>query len=99
MNTGLTQAEAQIIRSILSHFPYAFLAFGSRVKGTHKPYSDLDLCYQAYIPDAVIAEIEDQFEQSDLPFKVDLVSWARCSRDFQAIIQHDCIPLETLLKR
>ena len=40
----------EILRSILSKYPYKFYAYGSRVKGTAKKYSDLDLCYQEEIP-------------------------------------------------
>lgn len=86
-----------IIKHILSRYPYSFLAFGSRVKGTHKEYSDLDLCYQAEIPDSVIAELLDEFEQSDLPFKIDIVAWKRCSSEFQQIITEDLVPIETIL--
>ena len=75
------------------------MAFGSRVKSTHKEYSDLDLCYQADTPDSVIATLMDDFEQSDLPFKVDIVAWKRCSPEFQQIIASDLVPLEITLDK
>ena len=34
-------------------------------------------------------EIEDRFEESDLPYKVDLVQFNRCDSDFQKIIKND----------
>ena len=40
----------KIINSILSKYPYTFYAYGSRVKGTGRKYSDLDLCYRARNP-------------------------------------------------
>ncbi len=98
MSESFTKDQACIIWDILSHYPYSFLAFGSRVKGSHRTYSDLDLCYQADIPDAIIASLMDDFEQSDLPFKVDMVAWKRCSAEFQQMIQDDLVPLEELLK-
>ncbi len=97
MSNAFTHRQAKIITDILSHYLYPFLAFGSRVKGAHREYSDLDLCYQADIPDSVIAQLMDDFEQSDLPFKVDIVAWKRCSPEFQQIIKDDLVPLETLL--
>ena len=96
-NKGLSFTQAEIIKSILASYPYSFLVFGSRVKGTYKPYSDLDLCYQEAIPDVIIAEIEDKFEKSDLPFKVDLVSWKRCSVEFQKLIKRESILLDAFI--
>jgi predicted nucleotidyltransferase len=98
MNKACSQKEAKIIKSILTRYPYPFLAFGSRVKGSCKTFSDLDLCYQVDIPDSVIAGLMDDFEQSDLPFKVDIVAWKRCSPEFQQMIQDDLVPLDVLLQ-
>ncbi|MCX7115858.1 MAG: nucleotidyltransferase domain-containing protein [Gammaproteobacteria bacterium] len=96
MHAALSPKQLTIIKDILSPYPYSFLAFGSRVKQCHKPYSDLDLCYKTNIPDTTIADIMDKFEQSDLPFKVDIVAWKRCTPQFQALIINDLVPLDTL---
>jgi uncharacterized protein len=40
----------EIIHNILKKYPYKFYAYGSRVKGTARKYSDLDLCFQEDIP-------------------------------------------------
>jgi predicted nucleotidyltransferase len=63
----------KIIQQILSKYPYKFYAYGSRVKGTARKLSDLDLCYQEKIPDATAFKIEEEFKESDLPFIVELV--------------------------
>ena len=47
-----------ILWQILSKYPYQFYAYGSRVKGTARKFSDLDLCYQAEIPNRAITEIK-----------------------------------------
>jgi predicted nucleotidyltransferase len=83
----------EILRSILSKYPYKFYAYGSRVKGTAKKYSDLDLCYQEEIPWNILSNIWGDLEESDLPFKVDLVNWKHMSSDFQELISKDLIPL------
>lgn len=88
--------EAEIIKTILSKHPNIFFAFGSRVKGTHKQFSDLDLCYKQAILDVDISNLLDAFEQSNLPFKVDVVSWDRCSSEFQRHIENDLILVEKL---
>jgi hypothetical protein len=40
----------EIIRAILSKYPYKFYVYGSRVKNQAKKYSDLDLCFYDKIP-------------------------------------------------
>ena len=42
---AMTAEELSLLQSILKHYVPNFKvwAFGSRVTGTHKPYSDLDL--------------------------------------------------------
>ncbi|CAG8470055.1 6207_t:CDS:10 [Cetraspora pellucida] len=54
-------------------YPYRFYAYGSRVKGTARKFSDLDLCYQEEMPWNVYGRVKEDFEESNLPFKVDLV--------------------------
>lgn len=72
----------RIIKTIFSRHPNMCFAFGSHVKGTHKTFSDLDWCDKANISDAKIAALQEELEQSDLPFTVDIVSWNRCSSEF-----------------
>ncbi|CAG8461815.1 14962_t:CDS:2 [Racocetra fulgida] len=67
------EATKQIIRQILSRYPYRFYAYGSRVKGTARKFSDLDLCYQEEMPWNIYGRVKEDFEESNLPFKVDLV--------------------------
>jgi predicted nucleotidyltransferase len=89
----LTPEYQIIILNILRQYlsDYEVWAFGSRVTGKAKRYSDLDL---AVISDrpldfGLLGEIRDAFSESDLPFKVDLVDWAATSREFQEIIKRD----------
>ena len=66
-------------------------AFGSRTNGTAKPYSDLDLAVMTSLPMdlSVLASLSDDFSESDLPFKVDVVDWATTGEAFRAIISRD----------
>ncbi len=89
----LQPKELQIVKDILNKYPYKFYAFGSRVTGKQKKFSDLDLCYKEQIPLAVVAEIEAGFAESDLPFKVDLVNWDNCSDDFRQLITKDLVSI------
>ena len=88
------EKHLKILHKILSKYPYQFFAFGSRVKGTKKRFSDLDLCYKDSIPSVTLSKIEEEFEESNLPFKIDIVNWDHCSDDFRKLIEKDMIPLE-----
>lgn len=80
----------KIIQNILNKYPYIFYIFGSRATGLNlKPLSDLDLCYKQEIPQQILLRIEESFEESDLPYKVDLVNWNECNNEFKEIIKKD----------
>ena len=53
-------------------------AFGSRANNTAKPHSDLDLAVMTEQPLTLQqgALLTETFEESDLPFKVDIIDWA-----------------------
>ena len=84
----------KIIHNILEKYPYKFYAYGSRVKGIAKEYSDLDLCFREDIPWNILSHIEEDLEESDLPFKVELVAWKWMSSEFQELIKQDLISIK-----
>jgi predicted nucleotidyltransferase len=65
--------------------------FGSRAKGKAKRYSDIDLCVIGDAPLSLteLAGLSDDFSESDLPYKVDVVDWATTSDSFREIIKRD----------
>lgn len=86
----ISDHEWQQVSTILQHFlpEYEVWAFGSRVNGNAKPYSDLDLAIisKQPIPLPLLAEVSETFSESDLPWKVDLVDWATTSERFRQVI-------------
>jgi predicted nucleotidyltransferase len=84
----------EIVKSILSKYPYGFYAFGSRAKGNEKKFSDLDLCFFEDIPFRDLSTIATDFEESDLPFKVDVVNWNKCQESFQDLITGDLVCIQ-----
>lgn len=80
-----------IVRDILQrHIPQCEVwAFGSRAKWTAKKYSDLDLAVfnNEPLPLSLSAALTDDFSESDLPWKVDVVDWATTSEAFRKIIE------------
>lgn len=70
--------------------------FGSRANGTAKPHSDIDLVIMGdeLLPVTTMRILRDAFDDSDLPFQVDLVEWAGTSEEFRKVILNTSIPLE-----
>lgn len=60
-------------------------AFGSRVGGRAKKFSDLDLMIKTTgsLPWRTLAELRESFEASDLPITVDVVDWNTCTEQFR----------------
>ncbi len=90
----LTPEQLALVLQILTtHLPQhakAFI-FGSRATGTAKKFSDIDIAIDATTPLSLplLASLNHEFEESDLPFKVDIVDWQSISNDFQhRILQH-----------
>ena len=81
----------EMMNTLLSKYPYAFYAFGSRARGNPRRFSDLDLCFFDPIPWNIQAHIEEDFEESDIPYKVDLVDWNACDETFRNLIKKDLI--------
>lgn len=79
-----------ILRTILSHHlpDREVWAFGSRVKGSAKPHSDLDLVVLGTEPLSIAlhARLSEALTESDLPWRVDLVDWATTSEAFRALM-------------
>lgn len=86
----LSPEHLETVRSIAAaHFPGATIrVFGSRVRGTARPYSDLDLAVtaEAALPASRIEAAKDAFSASDLPMSVDIVDYNAVTPAFRAVI-------------
>lgn len=69
--------------------------FGSRAGGRVKPFSDLDLVLEgpARLSLSLLGTLADAFDESLLPFKVDLVDRLSVSESFGAIVDATKVPL------
>jgi len=90
-NIDIRPDQWNTVRDVLDrHVPDREVwAFGSRATGTAREYSDLDLCVVGATPLglATRAALSEDFAESDLPFKVDVVDWATASTAFRAIME------------
>lgn len=80
-----------LIRQLLAeHVPeFEVRAFGSRYIGKAKKYSDLDLVLvgPGRIDIGRLGKLKEAFEESDLPYRVDLLDWNAISEEFKNVIK------------
>ena len=69
-------------------------AFGSRARGCARKTSDLDLLLMTRepLPPLVLAQLKDDLDESDLPFRVDVLDAADLGASFLATIEPDQVP-------
>ena len=87
---AFTSTELQIIRHLLKQYlpDTTVWVYGSRVNGNAQPASDLDLV--AFTEQSLaISELREAFEESNLPYRVDLFTWEQMPEIFK----------ETIIKR
>jgi predicted nucleotidyltransferase len=81
MKFGLTDQQLKILDEMVisplkSHGVTVWI-FGSRARGDHKPFSDIDIMYETkeniQLPVGFISSIKESIEESRLPYKMDLV--------------------------
>ena len=94
---GVSEKELKIIESIIKPFKdnYNFYVYGSRVKGDFRQLSDLDVMISGE-KSADLNDIEilkEGFDNSDLPYIVNIVDYFSLSERFYNIIKSDLIKL------
>ena len=86
-----------IVRTILLELvPHnAAWVFGSRAGGNPKPHSDLDIVLidPPNVGESTKSALKQKFEESNLPFRIDVVFWNSLNKSFQRIVQDCHIPL------
>ena len=88
----ITAEQRRTILALLNlHLPDTTVwAYGSRVKWASRPGSDLDLvAFARPKHSAQVADLREAFEESNLPFRVDLFVWDEVPEGFRARIEAD----------
>ncbi len=93
----LTTEQRNTLSDLLRRFlpGVAVWAYGSRVKWTARPNSDLDLvafATPAQLPQ--VAEFKDALAESNLPFPVDLHVWDEVPERFREIIRKEYVVVQ-----
>ena len=87
---GLSETQLKKILSCIHlHLPEAHIfAFGSRITGKPRKYSDLDIALDAHAPIdlSVLTKIKNSLSETNIPILIDLIDYRSVADDFKAII-------------
>ena len=92
----ITAAERKIILELLDRYLPGTPAwvYGSRVKWTSRPKSDLDLVvFATPQQQRQVGDLREAFEESNLPFRVDLFVWDEAPESFREQIETEHVVL------
>jgi predicted nucleotidyltransferase len=89
------EQKALLLQLLQQHLPNVTVwAFGSRVKGSARTTSDLDLAvFSSPEQRHQVFALQEALEESNLPFKVDLLIWDEIPANFKINIQQQYIEL------
>jgi uncharacterized protein len=99
----LSARQLDLLRGILAQHVTGrdVRASGSRMAGRAKPHSDLDLVVIDVdpVPDPVRAELAADLDESDLPFRVDVLFWSETPPRLRDAIKSDSEPVISISPR
>jgi len=93
----ITGEQRRLILDLVArHLPKTPIwAYGSRVKGTSTTKSDLDLViFAAPEQKSAVADLREAFEESNLPFRIDLFIWDEIPETFRSNIEAAHVALQ-----
>lgn len=95
MIKGISDYEESIIKNILKVYPYQFYYYGSRVKGDFTKASDLDILIKSEneIPISIMEEITLKFNESKIPYIVNLSDFNKMDKDFYKLIESNLVEI------
>lgn len=98
---GLEDRHLDFVLSVLkrniSDVDAKFYIFGSRAKGTNKKYSDIDIAVDLNgkkLDVSILGKILIEFQESTLPYEVDVVDLNSIDEDFRNLIKKDLVLLQ-----
>ena len=101
-NIDLTAAQRKEVAALLQRYlpDTEVWAYGSRVKFTAKPHSDLDMvAFAAKEQSQAVANLREAFAESYLPFRVDLFVWDEVPEGFHGNIEEAWVVVQEKEKK
>ena len=70
--------------------------FGSRTTNTIKAFSDIDLIIMTNnnLPSDIVAQLTNEIDESNIPYKVDIVEWHLLSDSLKNSIQKQFVKIQ-----
>lgn len=90
----INRSELYIRRTLREHIPsqVQIYLYGSRAHGDNRWNSDYDLWIDGDISGRVLSEMIEQFEESFVPFRVELVTTSQLTGRFGARVKQEARP-------
>lgn len=85
------EQRATLLALLHHHLPGVTIwAYGSRVKGSARPNSDLDLVvFTTPAQRPQVSDLKDALDESNIPFRVDLHAWHDIPERFHDVIRNE----------
>jgi len=98
MSLAVEERHLELVKSIIKKIvpDAAVYVFGSRAKNCAKPYSDLDLAVDLNgqkLNLSMLAKLNSAFEETTIPYKIDVVDLNSISDEFKNNIKDDLVKL------
>jgi len=90
----IEDSDFTILKELLLKYPYKFYAYGSRVNGNSKRYSDLDIYCKEKMKEMDLIELKMDLEDSNITIKVDVSDPSMCSEEFRKVIEKDLVEIK-----
>lgn len=88
--SALEQTKAIAIDALRA-YPVKVILFGSWAKGTQHQNSDIDIAVEPYrpLPRGVLANLREKFQQSSIPYHVDVMDLSNVPSLLKERIHHE----------
>lgn len=98
MAINISKNQLALVREIVERrVPnYTVWCFGSIARGDNRAFSDLDLVIMSkgVLDFSQLAKIRSDFDESNLPFKVDVSDWFALDPEFKKIVEADHVVVQ-----
>lgn len=94
LDDQLLQTVKDILFSVIPKDAYKAYIFGSRATGNARKFSDIDIGIEgAKLSIETYFNLKDAFEESDIPYTIDIVEMNETSESFQQVARQKVINL------
>lgn len=95
---GLSESDWALLKSLaidpLKAAGAHLWVFGSRARGDHRPYSDVDILFDLpLVPSGLLQRVKSDLEDSNLTVKIDLVANSDLAQSYRAEVENQRIQI------